>query len=386
MLTQLAQEPDPDVKTALIGAAAQMGGVSAVPLLRRLLHDPSLHVAAAAADSIKSLGPLIFKADPRVAADIAQELWKLFEQYNQQPGGLDFSVSALQAIGPLRDTSLVISIMKLLDNAQPEKIRSAALHALADIGDPHATDTIILWLGQEPSPNLRMDAIEALGKTGSFTDDADVLYGYFGPRSQEPSAEVRQCAWIVFQNLLPTAPKQALVEWASRLHGDPQRSIEVQQALNAKLQKDGDLEQLAPSRQTTGETLMKLNRPQEAAVSFQAALDYWEGKKVESSVTDLLVGQLTDALLQSKQYQQVAAFAGKQITANRAQQETMGSKIENEADRLFNEGDQKNDTTELRDALNLISEAMKIKPPLDDRYRDHLTATQKQAQDRLGGK
>ncbi len=162
------------------------------------------------------------------------------------------------------------------------------------------------------------------------------------------------------------------------------RLIEVQQALNSKLRKDGDLEQLAYSRQSTGETLLKLNRPQDAVTNFQAALDYLEGNKNDPSVTDRLVGQLMDAFLLSRQYQQAAAFAGKEIAANRAQQETMGSKIENEADRLVGDGDQKNDTAELRDALNLISEAMKIKPALDERYQLHLAATQKQAQDRLG--
>ncbi len=192
MLTQLSQEQDPDVKTALIGAVAQMGGMKSVPLLRRLLHDPSLRVAAAAADSIRALGPAIFKADPKLAADLAQELWKLFQQHGQEAGAGEFLVSCLSAIGPLRNTGLVIPLMKLLDNAQSERIRGAALRALGEIGDPHATDTIILWLGQEPSFNVRIDAIDALGKTGSFTDDADTLYGYFGPRSQEPSADVRQ--------------------------------------------------------------------------------------------------------------------------------------------------------------------------------------------------
>lgn len=384
MLTQLSQEQDPDVKTALIGAVAQIGGIKSVPLLRRLLHDPSLRVAAAAADSIRSLGPAIFKGDPKRATEIAQELWALYQQHSQEPGAVDFSVTALQAIGPLRDTSLVIPLTKLLDNAQPERIRGAALRAIGDIGDPHAFDPVNLWLGQEPSPNVRIDAIDALGKTGSFSDDAITLYGFFGPRSQEPSSEVRQRAWLVFQNLLPTASKESLATWAQRLNGDPARLIDLQQALNSKLQKDGDLEQLAYSQQSTGETLLRLNRPQDAVTNFQAALDYWEGNKNDPSVTDRLVGQLMDALLQSRQYQQAAVFAGKEIAANRAQQETMGSKIENEADRLLGDADKKNDTAELKDALNLISEAMKIKPALDQRYQLHLTATQKQAQERLG--
>ncbi len=385
MLVQLAEEQDPDVKTALIGAVAQIGGLQSVPLLRRLLHDPSLRVATAAAESLKTLGKLMYAADPRLAHEIAQELWELVQRGGQEQGAGDLTAAAIEAIGPLRDPTLLLSLTKLLDRDQSERTRSAVLRALGDLGDPHAVETIIRWLPEEPSPAVRLDAIDALGKTATFGEAADNLYRYFGPRPEEQNAEVRQRAWVVFKSLLPGAPKQQLFDWSQRLISDPQRRIEVQLALNAKLLQDKDLEPLALSQQATGDTYMKLGRPDQAAVNFRAALDYWKAKGAESSVTEQLVGQLMDAHLQSKQFKQACTFASEEIAANRAQQETMGSKISNEADRLYTDGDRKGDTAELKDALALISEATKIKPSLDERYRDHLTATRKQVQERLGG-
>ena len=105
-------------------------------------------------------------------------------------------------------------------------------------------------------------------------------------------------------------------------------------ALNAKLLEDRDLDNLAISRQDTGDTYMKLGQPDKAAHYFGPALDYWQSQNVSNEVTDTLVSQQMTALLKSKQYADAAAFAEKMIAANRSQQQTMGSLIVQEADAL----------------------------------------------------
>ena len=328
-------------------------------------------------------GAALSKTDPRQAVEAAQEFWLIFQQQAGNAGAIDLQIACIDAIGQLHNTSLEIPLMKLLDPNVADRVRGATLRALGDLGDPNAADTINQWLTQERDPANRLDAIGALGKTGSFGEVAQTLYSFFAPRTSEPDAAVREQAWEVFQSLLPSASKQLLAEWAQTLIGDPQRRVSVLLALNAKLLIDKDLEQRAYSQQTTGETYLKLGKPEDAAINFSSALDYWKQKKVESVVTEQLVQQLMNALLQSKQYAKACAFGAEAIGNNRAQQETVGSIIGGEADRLYTQGDANNDVGALKDSQALINESMKMKPPLDSRYRDHLDATLKSVQQRL---
>src|SRR5205823_1690703 len=107
------------------------------------------------------------------------------------------------------------------------------------------------------------------------------------------------------------------------------------------------------------------------------ALDYWQAKRPD--LTEMLIGQLMDALLESKQYAPAADFAAQSIKANAQNQQTMGSKIRQEAERLRNAG-------EFQAALDLITEANKMNPPLVARYRDDLRLLEGEVRQKLSEK
>ena len=157
----------------------------------------------------------------------------------------------------------------------------------------------------------------------------------------------------------------------------PQRSprrLESLEAYRDALARENESEQLAYVRQDIGQSLMDADPPNldAAAENLQGTLDYWHGQgKSEprgETILTALVGQMLDVLLKAKKYPDAAAFAEKQIAISEQYQQTVGSKIKNEAARLA--------TTDPDSARALIEAALSIKsPPLDEKYVRDLEET-----------
>jgi HEAT repeat protein len=385
MLAQLSIETDPDVKAALTAAIAQIGNVQAVPLLRRLLTDPSITVQRAAVDALRSLGAAYYIGDRDGAHALALELWSLYEQRSKEPGTADLQTACIEALAPLHEESKSVPLVRLLDPEQTEQMRAAALHALRELGNPNTEDGIRNWLPSETVPSVRVEALKALGKTGSFGADAETLYSFFKPGTGEQDASVREWAWTEFCALLPTASKETLTNWATQLSKEPVHRLAVLTELDRQLAVDKDLENLAVQQENTGATYVELDPPRydQAAKYFQSALDYWQSQNQNNQQTELLVTQLMTALLKSQQYAQAARFAEKMITSSRSQQQTMGALIVQEVEGL--QQDTKNPAASAANALKLIDEATKMKPALDSSYLDQLRGYQKQLQQKAPG-
>jgi len=381
MMAQLKVETDPEVKAALAAAIAQIGDIRAVPLLRRLLSDPSPAVQRAAVDALRTLGAAYYKADRDGAHDLALQLWNLYQQRARDPGADELRAACIDAIAPLRETSLVLPLKNLLDPDQSDHMRAAALRALGELGDPNTDDAIRTWLSQETEPTVRQDALKALVKAGSFGTDAEALYSLFKPNTAEPDPAVRALARQVFQTLLSSGSKELLTAWAgTQLQHDPNNRLAVLLALNQKLTADHDLDDLAAQQENTGVTYNELGQPDQAAKYFQSALNYHQGQNAPNKVTEQLVTELMKALLDSRQYSDAARFAERMISSSRSQQETMGSLIVQKAGALRDSTDAGTASNDHADALKLIDEAMKMKPALDGSYLDDLRAIQKQLQ------
>ena len=353
-------------------------------MLTRLLHDPSTTVARYAAEALRALTPALFKGDKARAADMATQLWQVAMQRNQEPGGVELEAACIEALAPLRDQSLVLPLMRLLDPQEAARTRSAALHALGELGDPNTDDAIRNWLAQEPEASAGLTRWTHWERPGASAPTPTALYGIFGPRSSEPDKTVRERAWQVFQALLPSAPKQLLNNWAARLLKEPEQRISVLAELNRKLLQDRDLENLAISQENTGDTYLKLRQPAQATAYFQKALEYYESQHVENQVTEHLVGELMSSYLSSRQYPEAAKFAQKMISANRSQQQTMGSMIVQATDALRDAAAQTPDGNDKADAMRLIDEALKMNPPLAASYQDDLRSIQKELQQKPG--
>jgi len=176
---------------------------------------------------------------------------------------------------------------------------------------------------------------------------------------------------------------QALSRWQSEFQSDPIRRLPVLLALDDKLQEAMNWDDLAASRQNTGETYLALNDPTRAAVQFGQALDYWQKRKVANQVTVQLVKQLLQSHLAAKQYAQAIDFAGKQIALDRAMQTLVGPVIRDAAENLHNDAIKNNDADKMKDALSLIDAAMKSQPPLDERYQTDLRQFQAELQQKV---
>ena len=382
ILTQLPQEIDPDVKVAQIEALEPMKQLAAVPILRQLLHDPSIKVAIAAAKALRPLGPTLKSQNPVLMHDVATELWQTGIQRQGESGSKEFRTGTIETIGALGDRGFARQLLALLNVDADDRIRSAALHALGAIGDRDTAFQIAQWLRIEPNPTVRIDALRALGNTSAFGGAADTLHDFMSTKT-EPDENVRSHAWEVFQSLLPKATVQELSRWQSEFQSDPTHRLPVLLALDDKLQETMSWDDLAASRQNTGDTYLALNDPARAAIQFAQALDYWQKRKVANQVTVQLVKQLLSSLLAAKEYGQAVDFAGKQIAMDRAMQTIIGPAIRDAAERLYNDAIKNNDAEKMRDALNLIDGALKVQPPLSEQNQTDLRQFQSDLQQRM---
>jgi tetratricopeptide (TPR) repeat protein len=160
----------------------------------------------------------------------------------------------------------------------------------------------------------------------------------------------------------------------------------VLKELVAQLKKAGgpeDLKNAAYQQQNIGvEYLDNLGRPGEAVPHLRDALDYFRRNDVGPDVTSRLVTQLVKAMLQDRQYTQLASVVEELIAPGTTQaamyQSEIGPRIRNEAERLL----LSKDPSDLEHAADLIDAALKMNPPLASLYREQLTALQAQVEKR----
>jgi HEAT repeat protein len=387
LLAQLAREPDADVRMELARALVPMRHVRVVAPLVKLLRDPSPAVAEVAARGLGSedLAPLIRK-DPQLANIVAVELRAALDR-TARPGMASLRAATVDAMGALRSPNLGEVYTRLLSQKEPVAVRRAALRGLGQLGKPNGETwpaTAITEALRDPDDTVRQEAVRALKGTADF-GHAELLYELIKRDSREKSQSVRDEAWGVLRNLFsdPTATITALISFAERFRGNPERRIEVLKVLAERLtplndEKNQDL--LASQRQNLGAEYMELARraadrtdldppareqavienAKQADMYFDLALKHYRARdpKDQGMATSNLLELRMDALLASKQYADAATFAANSIAANSANQESMGRKINAEVDRLHR-------ANNLDDALRLIESAKKMTPPLE---------------------
>ena len=378
VLAQLKQEPDADIRAELATALALTNNPQVVEPLLGLLDDPSIHVAEAAADGLRELGPVIDK-DPALSAQVARKLRDTFNSRSAGPGLVPFRAALVDAMGTLHDPELSNLYPRLLGPGESVAVRCAALGALGKTRQSWAADIIANAL-DDPDDEVRLVAINALDTTANFTQ-AEKLYSILKSPSEKPN--IRQRAWEVLRNRFPdpSAPIESLNTWADRFRDDPERRIEILQALATRLAAAKDDANLATVRQNIGEEKMKLSdaaahandtqtaiaRTKEADTYFDQALQYYYSKHSpdQDMIISALLERRMDALLASKQYTAAAQFATASIARNPSNEEAMGRKLRYEIDRLR--------TAKLyNDAIQLIDAVKQMKPPLAEQFMNSI--------------
>jgi HEAT repeat protein len=375
LLSQLAQEQDGQVRTAIVKALAPIGSAKAIPMLLRVLETASPQSATAAAEALEDMGREVIAKDPQLAARVAAALRTAYAQRND-PALANLRQAIVEATVPIRDTSdamreFYFERLRPSDNS-PVGIRVAALRGLGELGDKRTADFIVQTALSDRNETIRLEAVRALSTTATF-EQANALF----ERLSDESEVVRKQAWDVLWSLFPLATKEQLNIWQGRFVEQPERQLRVLQVLAQRQQEDNDHENYAYTQQRLGETYMKLtpSDPARAANHFFIALSYWESRGDEGMVTLQLIRDYFRALLDSRQYDKAAEFAATRIAKDVKLQDDFGSLIRDEVQDL--EKASRDD-----DALKLIEEAGKMNPSLDARYTSVLEQTRTRIMER----
>jgi HEAT repeat protein len=253
----------------------------------------------------------------------------------------------------------------LLRDSESISTRIAALRGLGELGDPRAGDAIVRLL-TDPENAVRLQAVRNLSRLQGATVYAENLRRLLDPQI-ERDASVRDQTWVVLQSMLPNLPKEQLQQWSDRFRQDPDRRLLVLKALSEKLVAARLEDELAGTNQNIGETLMRLNRPEEASTYFDIALAARKQQRtVPGAVIDMLTAQLLQSYLQARRFDAAVTFASASIRENEQKQFIMGLEIRKEIDRL-------RAAKEFEPALALVDASRRMQPPLAQQYQDQIT-------------
>lgn len=358
LLSQLSQEPLPEVRAAIVTTLGSWEDPRAVPEISKLLDDESLTVVEASAEALTRLGPKLRAVEPVAAQELSKKLRQTFEDRGSAPGAERLREALVEAMAPLKDQDSLLLFMGLLKPRETDRMRRAALQGIAALENPNAADRVRAWLESELNPEVKKEALTALGAS-SRTEFLGTFFEYMN--SDREPADVREHAWSVFKSRLPYADVAQLSNWANKFQQRPERRVEVLKVLADKFAAAKNMNDLALTRQNLGETLTRIPGDEEqmvanaadAAVLFKQALDYHREAGAQPNVTEKLVNQYLDALLAARKYAEAGKFAGEQMEMDTSQIMLAG-RFRVEAERLR---DQKKYSL----ALSLIEEALKIK-------------------------
>ncbi len=377
LLKQLELEKDPDVKTEIARALGPLQNARAVdPLLQLLSSEPSLRVREAAALSLAKLGDTNTIQQAAATDKVADALLATLDWANTQPGTTNLRENVMDALSKLRLPKLLSifqSYASLQNRAQnTPKIRRAAYRGLGNIQgldaqtEENVASDLAADLERESDSGVQLAIIETIGKIGSI-NQAQALYKWMkGPIDDAVRPEV----WKVLKTFFENAPDaQSLDAWVSTIahDNDPARLRDVLLAQISKLNKN-DPAKLAAAQQSLGQADLEVDKPNEAVVNFQAALDYFKSQAKDNApdpTIPTLINQLMEARLRAHQYPEAVKFAAQTIADHKDTADAFGKAIVREVERLTKGSDNKS-------ALELINAAIPL--PLGDPYTSQLRA------------
>lgn len=375
LLAQLSQEPDPAVRASLARALGPINDVRAAPVLVAMLSDPNVDAAMAAAGALAQLGAVVREKDPALARRTAEALRDTLEKRAGTPETADFRKILVDAMVPLRDESLRPLLTSMLDERRGEsvEVRQLAIRGIGEIANPESSGLLLTAL-DERSDRIRLEAAQALAKNPALGQNAEALRKRLDPQ-QEPEQSVRDAAWRALESAFPSLPKAQLQVWADRFKGDPARRLSALKALAQQQVRDRDEDGLATTRDSIGVELMALQEYRDAAEYFGLALEYKKTQQVKAAAIASLRANRMKALLASRDFPAAVAFAGQTMKEDPTTGQDMGTLIWIESQQLQNAG-------EFQAALDLITAAKGMTPPLSDTYREKIADVEREIQKR----
>jgi HEAT repeat protein len=370
---RLLVEKNPQVKIHILQALGKFGLSAGAKAVVALLSDPDIDVKVAAATALSGNLGTNFRHDDPAEAAAAQAQVKAFVDDINEPEQLRAAcVSALVALqGPDASEELVRRAV----SGEPPEVRKAALQGLGTLGNPRTNDVVFsIFNDNTRDPSIRLEAARALRSVARHED----AHRIFDKMKSDLDPAVRQALWQALYKLYDQLPPDDLISYADIFNRPPDKDpdkrlatlLKLGDAYNAK----HDSENYARNLQDVAQAMMEVTPPQsaEAIKDLRQAIKYWreDSGKDMPSLVGTLIGDLLDDLLKSGQYAEAAKFAAEQIAIKPEYQQNVGPRIKNKADELSR--------SDPAGAKTLIDEALKMSPPLDQKYVGQLHQIQDQ--------
>ena len=376
LLVQLNQETDTTVRAAIVSALKPTRDPRAVPVLIKLLDDPSPDTVQQVADALTELGDRIRATNPSLAESAAEKLAAVMAARTKPQDNIDLRTSLVQAMAPLKSSnrSVQLTLKKMLDSASEDrKVRRALLTAIGQYKNPEFADSIAAWTSADNDLATRLAALRALG------DSADNL-GAFDKRlmalidpNKEPQKEVQDAAWKVATGLFTKAPVEQLSAWEMPLKNRPAMLLVVLKEERNRATAAGSGELAAQRSQQIGDASVDAKLYADAIAAYTDALNF---AAANNRNADIISEGLLRAQLRNHNYQEGINFSQQQISRNGGMEGVLGPVIRSEADRLVNE------TKEFDAGVQLIDLALNMTPKLSRKYSDDLQQLQAQVKNR----
>ncbi len=357
LLTQLGQEPDSAVRAAIAQAVAPIRDPRSVEPLLRLLSDPRIDTAQAAATALSDpeLGKKIRAADPALADRAAAELMAAVRDRTTPQDTGDLRAELIKAVGAMQSKEQGPALARLMGPNEVPKVRRAVLGAVGALRMPELAERVVESIN-DPDRGVRLAAIRALGQTANTFAQQSQLAERIDP-NKEPDPEVQEAAWAVLSELFKLAPSNQLEPWEYRLKDAPARRLVVLRILRDRDRAAGETTGLAGREQQIGEAAIKAGFNDEAVTSLRNAMSIAVKKK--DTVREQLVSEkLMQALLRSRKFGEAINFYQAQIAKDKGFQPPLSAEIRQEVERLF-------DLKDFDGAKQLIDSALAANPGLE---------------------
>jgi HEAT repeat protein len=375
LVAQLGRERDAMIRIRLAAALEKLQDLDAAGPLTAMLDDRRPAVAAEAAKALRGIGAQLRQQRPLDAAVAATALRRALAARPAMvgPAADEFRAACVDALAVLDDPQQSFQTFRNLLNAvppEPRDVRVAALNGFGTLADTRA-DVIVADSLKDDDPQVRYAAARALQTVGT-EQEVDQLFSLLNGQ-QENDRDVREAAWQSLAHLLANGSVDLLQDAVKRFPDDPARQLVVRQDYGRALEAAGQADGVAANNQEVAETLLKLNRPDEAIAPLQAAVDYYQKKAPPGGGGDLenLVEQMLTAQLKAHRYAAATDFASREIRQYPSYQPTAGRAFRDAAEDLRSAGD-------AADLDTLVNAATAIQPPLESLFIDHLNEIREQ--------
>ncbi len=237
LVDALSGERDHRARAAQVNAIGRLDGATAMPALLAGLDDQSTVVVGEAAIALAAIGRRA-QEQPQTVATVSAALIQRFAEIPLLEEDLrEVFLSAMALIGA---ESFRTIFLAELGSDRGVAIRRAAIAALGAYADSAAA-VVLRPLIAAPEIEIRLAAVQAMGKCGRSTEDLEALESRLDSAS-EPDQAIRDRAWEAYAQIAQRLAPRQMVSVADRFAKPDdkvaqRRRLELLKSLTSAAQK-----------------------------------------------------------------------------------------------------------------------------------------------------